>query len=394
MATAKGCPSCGERRLQPFYELKNVTTQSTALLDTAREAIDFPTGDIALAVCTACGFVSNIAFVMPPGPPALYEDQQSFSPTFNSFAGRTARRLVDKYDLRRKNILEIGCGKGDFLALVCEAGNNIGVGIDPLCDGSRIASSAAERITVIQDHFSTRYADHVGDLVICRHTLEHIPETRTFVQTVRDAIGDRRTVVYFEVPDAAGLLDGLVFWDVYYEHCSYFSPGSLGRLFRRCGLDVLDLYREYDDQYVLIEGVPASSETAPPHDLEEDVIDIVKAADAFNDGVSQRLRRWRELLTDLRSQKRPVVWGSGSKCVAFLATLGLHDDIECVVDINPYRQGKYPPGLGKVIQPPAYLREYRPEAVIVMNPVYEHEISEALIAMDLDADVITVTAVV
>ena len=50
----------------------------------------------------------------------IYEDQQSFSPTFNSFSGKLAASLIDRYQIFDKDVLEIGCSKGDFLALMCE----------------------------------------------------------------------------------------------------------------------------------------------------------------------------------------------------------------------------------------------------------------------------------
>ena len=74
---------------------------------------------------------------------------------------------------------------------------------------------------------------------------------------VRAAIGDRTdTVVLFELPDVLRVLRDAAFWDVYYEHCSYFSPGSLARLFRLTGFEVLRLEMDYDDQYILLEAKP------------------------------------------------------------------------------------------------------------------------------------------
>ena len=44
-------------------------------------------------------------------------------------------------------------------------------------------------------------------------------------------------MVFFELPDTERVLTEAAFWDIYYEHCSYFTPGSLARLFRRTGFE-------------------------------------------------------------------------------------------------------------------------------------------------------------
>ena len=237
------CSSCGSRNLSTFYEAKGVPVHSCVLLSTQSEAINFPQGDIDLAFCNKCGLISNISF----DPKALdystvYEDQQCFSSTFNTFAKNLAQRLIQKYNLYNKDILEIGCGKGDFLALLCEIGNNRGVGIDPAYIKNRISSTKSKKLTFIKDYYSQHYAKYHGNLVCCRHTLEHIHNTNDFLNNIRYSMRNHlNTIVFFEVPDVTRILHECAFWDIYYEHCSYFSPGSLSRLFRSCKFEISTL---------------------------------------------------------------------------------------------------------------------------------------------------------
>ena len=127
------------------------------------------------------------------------------------------------------------------------------------CIPERIDDPAAADIEWIVDFYDERYTHLDADVVICRHTLEHIPDVADFMSTIRRSIGDRPdTVVLFELPDVQRVLDEVAFWDIYYEHCSYFSLGSLARLFRRTGFEVLELSLEYDDQYLLIAARPST----------------------------------------------------------------------------------------------------------------------------------------
>ena len=87
-------------------------------------------------------------------------------------------------------------------------------------------------------------------------------------------------------------------------------------------------------------------------------------------------------------KRRPVIWGSGSKCVAFLTTIKMNQEIGHVVDINPHRHGKFMPGLGREIKSPGYLKEYDPGVVIVMNRIYTDEIRDKLAGMGLTPEIV------
>jgi len=393
MSTNDVCPSCGEKRMSVFYEVDNIPVHSCLMLKTREESIAFPRDDLKLGVCDRCGFVSNVIFDEKYyAYSSAYEDQQSFSPTFNKFARKLAEGIIQKYGLRGKSVVEIGCGKGDFLALVCELGGNDGVGIDPTCVKERIKSSVADRITVIADYYSEKYAEHVGDLIMCRHTLEHIYRTSDFMSIIRRSIEGRdETAIFFEIPDGLRVIRDMAFEDIYYEHCSYFSPGSAARLFRHTGYDVTGVGLEYDDQYLIVEALPdrQGATPTPEFPIEETPRDMQRHVEGFSSSIEKTLDGWREDITRMHDEKcRPVIWGSGSKCVAFLTTIKMNEEIGHVVDINPHRHGKFMPGLGREIKSPEYLKEYDPGVVIVMNRIYTDEIRDKLAGMGLTPEIV------
>jgi hypothetical protein len=385
------CPNCGHQGLHIFYEVRNVPVHSCLMMPSQEEAINFPCGDLVLGFCDHCGFITNVEFDSKWSAYAPnYEDQQSFSPTFNKFARDLANNLVAKYDLHNKDIIEIGCSKGDFLILLCELGNNRGVGIDPSVVPGRVESEAADRVTFIQEYYSASHAKYVGDFICCRHTLEHIQPTAEFVSTVRQSIGERKDTAFFlEIPNNTRVLQDLAFEDIYYEHCSYFSPGALARVFRASGFEVTDLYLAYDDQYLLIEAKPVDTTSDKIYPLEETVAQVAEDVKHFTRNIQTKLDNWRLNLQKWKAEnQRVVVWGSGSKCVAFLTTLDTIDKIEYVVDINPHRHGKFIPGVGKQIMSPEFLKDYQPDKIIVMNSIYCDEIQQMLQQMGVSTELV------
>jgi len=378
------CPVCRTSNTNVFLEIPKVPVHCNLLWETRDDAISAPRSDIILVFCENCEHIFNYAF----DPDLMeytqqYENSLHFSPVFQGYAKELADRLIETYNLHGKSIIEIGCGKGEFLKLLCERGENQGVGFDSSYENVGEAISPDLDITFVKDFYSERYLNYKSDFICCRQVLEHIQYPCDFLIDLRKMIGDNRTIVFFEVPNVDYTLKDLGIWDLIYEHRSFFSKNSLANLFNSCGFSIINLTETYKNQFLCIEAVP---DKFPSHPNIECTASLTKKSDVrkFTEIFWSTIEAWKEKVKIFeRSGQRAVLWGAGSKGVTFLNLIGGKDHIESVIDINPRKQGKYIPGTGQKILSPEFLREYRPDVVIVMNPIYKNEIQEILTNLGL-----------
>ncbi len=395
-------PICPESEAIELIDMPRVPVHCNVLWPTRAAALAAPRGDIRLTYLPACGHTYNPAF-----DPSLmeytqeYENSLHFSPRFQEYATALADGLVARYDLRDKDIVEIGAGKGDFLIMLCALSGNRGWGYDP----SYVPEPGytAPNVTFVQDFYTEKYIDQKADLIVCRHVLEHIPDPDAFIAQVRRAVGQQQSVVFFEVPNALWTLRHGGIWDVIYEHCSYYSPYSLAALFERHGFEVLAVNEVFGGQFLTIEarpvaddgrqttddGQPRSVVRGPWSGDNAGLAALAADARAFAANYAAKRDEWCARLRDLAAAgRRGVVWGAGSKGVTFLNATGAGAEIVAVVDINPRKQGKHVAGTGQRIVAPAELAELRPDFVILMNPNYREEVAGMLAEVGGGADVL------
>jgi SAM-dependent methyltransferase len=388
------CPVCGKAAESTFLELPDVPVQCNVQWPSREAALAAPRGDIALACCSGCGMIWNTAF-----DPSLvrydeqYENSLHFSPRFQEYAFALAKHLVETYRLYGKDIIEIGCGQGEFLQLLCALGSNRGLGFDPAyrAGGAERRGERADQVVIVRDMYPGTSRHPAADLICCRHVLEHLAEPRLLVQEMHRALTGRpEAVVYVEVPNTAFMLRNGSIWDVIYEHCMYFSATALTELFTASGYDVLRVREEFGGQYLGLEARAGQERGGHSADLVREAWEAGALARVFGRHYCATVEAWAGRLEAWhRAGRRVVIWGAGSKGVMFLNTLGRSGQIEYIVDINPRKQGLYVAGSGQRIVAPDFLPAYRPHIVLVMNPVYEDEVRSSLAQVGVSAQVLT-----
>ena len=171
-----------------------------------------------MELCPVCGFIWNSAFdaaLFKYG--AAYDNSQlaseAFSAHMQSRIARVAAALSAEGPL---NIVEIGCGQGDFLrrllAALPASRRPRAIGFDPAFRAK--PSSKAGPIEFHAEYFDKSTAGRLGmtpDVLICRHTIEHVPDPVAFLKAVRQTIQDQKSALLFlETPDSGWMLRAMV----------------------------------------------------------------------------------------------------------------------------------------------------------------------------------------
>jgi SAM-dependent methyltransferase len=393
VVTELACPACGSNELERFFQIRQLPVNCIALFPTREAARSCPKADIELAFCGSCGAVSNIVFdASRLTYDRSYDNSLHFSPTFQKYTDELARGLIERYHLRDKDIIDVGCGSAEFLSLLCGMGNNRGVGFDPTFIAGRADLSAGRGITIIPDYYSERYADYSADFVICRHVLEHIPAPGTFLRSVRTALGDRSdAAIFFEVPNAAFVFRNEGMWDIIYEHCFYYGSGALARLFSSCGFDVCKVSSTFNGQYLCLEARVSSGEVGLLGELGGDLESMRREIRKFAQEYSSRRTYWEETLRRFATQgKRVALWGAGAKGAMFVNAFRDASSVEYIADVNPRKWDLYIPGTGQRVVSPEFLKQFQPDVLVIVNANYRDEIGRDVRSLGITPDLISV----
>jgi SAM-dependent methyltransferase len=333
-------------------------------------AVSARRGDLEMVACPVCGLLFNRAFdlaLMSYG--VGYDNDQLHSPVFREHVEAMARRAARGGRLAGRRVLEIGCGDGSFLCRLLELGDSAttGIGFDPSYAGP---PTAADGRAQFRRRYYRAEPDLEADVAVLRHVIEHVPDPVGLLRDTSAALGaSSDPAVWLETPDAGWIMDGGVFWDLFYEHCCLFTPRSLATAAARAGLGRSRTDTVFGNQYLWQEfspGRPGVEGLAPGQMLER--------TRAFAVSERRQLERWSRRLDELRPRGL-AIWGAGAKGVTFVNLLDPElVRVRCLVDVNPGKQSHYVAGTGHPIVAPDGLADLGVGTVLVLNPNYVREV--------------------
>lgn len=370
------CPLCFSESVEEFYRQGDIPVHVNIIYNTPEEAMNCGKGAISLTICHNCGLVFNSRFTKKLLEyERNYDNEQFYSSCYEEYADDLAKILIDRYQVRDKRILEVGCGNGRFLTLLCAGSHSKGVGIDPAYRGKK----EIRNVSFITDYFNERYFRVKADVLVLRHVLEHIENPGQFLSyVVHNVDVDTELITVIELPDFQWTLEQGAYWDILYEHCNYFGKESLQRLLQLSQIRLTDIFSTFSNQYMVAIGKFSGKNASQVKSVAESYASR-KTIDDFTANVGKQKTRINSIIDGLKGPF--TIWGAAGKGVTFINMLDkeVQAEIPFVIDINRNKQGKYCPGTGHKIVPPAILEQEKDlNDIMVMNPNYYDEIARLL----------------
>ena len=271
---------------QILYQQMRLPVFQNKVYGDREEALNALLGDVELIQCQDTGLVHNHLF----DPDMVqydvdYQNEQACSPAFQHHLQQVKECVLRHFGRLGKGV-EIGCGKGYFLEMLCQSGADI-MGFDPAYEG--------ENICVRKDYFRGKLNGEKPDYIILRHVLEHIARPWDFLDSLSEK-SKRDCGIYIEVPCFDWIVANRAFYDIFYEHCNYFNLNVLESAFG----SVWKSGRFFGDQYLYV------------------IADLT----SFQSPSAEKIRRYvplkiNDLLARLLSKRkddgRIYVWGGGSQ---------------------------------------------------------------------------------
>lgn len=382
------CPVCASENTQIGEQRSAVPILMNKLYGSRAEARSAVLGELEIVFCQDCGFTWNARF--DPARIAYdesYENDQTHSQAFQAhIEARVADVVAAAPAGAGLNFLEIGCGQGGFIGEVARrAGAHLSSaeGFDPAWRGANASGPAGSRIHKMYfDEASARRLVHPPNVVVTRHTIEHIPQPVGFLSNIRRALGDAsRARLFVETPSVAWILRHEAIQDFFYEHCTLFTTPALAYALRRAGFRVLRVDHVFDGQYLWAEAEAADEAVGSPPKT-AGIGSLAGARDRF-------VSRWRASVRNASSKGPVAIWGAGAKGVSF-ATLIDPDGtlIDHAIDINPAKQNRWLAGSGVQVLSPESAAQRAPRSIFLMNPIYHREVHARAVQAGLMADII------
>ena len=315
--------------------------------------------DLTVCQCSKCSLVQ-----LDNDPVYYFRDvirSGAVSEEVRRFRMIQFQNFVDEYQLKGEKILEIGCGRGEYLGLMDKTGA-VAYGLEHRKES--VEECREKGLSVVQgflDNPVQKIESGPFDAFYICNFLEHFDEPSIALQAIAYNLKDNGIGIV-EVPNSDLLLQDKCFYKFTLEHLLNFTQETLKLALRLNGFEVLSCRP-------IRHGSPLSA-----------VVRKIKQLDFsdFDDNQNQLHKIINAFIEQFGTEKI-AIWGAGHYTFGLLSALNIGDKIKYIVDSAPFKQGRYSPKTHVPIVAPEMLKTDPVKGVIVLAAGYSDEVAKILL---------------
>src|SRR3989339_2124 len=365
------CRVCGHKFFEgPLIRYENMPRAAQFLPDTA--SLEGDKGVVLeVCQCSGCGLVQ-----LSNAPVPYYKDvirSAAFSEEMKDFRRKQFESFVQKYFLKRRKIIEIGCGRGEYLSIMQQCD----VEAYGLEHSEESVKECIKHGLKVSKGFVENSACDINDTpfeaFFMLNFLEHLPDPNSILRGIYKNLTDS-AIGFVEVPNFDMILRNNLFSEFIGDHLLYFTKETLITALNLNGFDVIDcqeIWHDYIISAVVRKNPVTLGEIKSPGKREKlDISSFHKYQARLKNELDEYLGRF--------GSKNVAIWGAGHQALAVMALTDLTGKIKYVIDSAPFKQGKYTPATHIPIVSPDMLSSDPVEAIIVMAGGYSEEVVKLL----------------
>lgn len=386
------CRFCSTELKHEFIDLAMSPPSNSYLSkeDLNKKETYFP---LKLWICENCFLVQIDEY---KAATEIFNDEYAYFSSYSSTLLKHSKNYVDMIIPRlsldeKSKVVEIASNDGYLLQYFKEK-NIPCLGVDPTADTAQVA--AGKGIETLVQYFTADLAEKIvkekgkADLIIGNNVFPHVPGINDFVAGLKNLLNERGTIT-LEFTHLLKLIEDNRFDTVYHEHFWYFSLFALQFVFEKHDLKI------YDVDELSTQGGSLRIYVCHKEDNSKTISDNLKRViqeelekgmnnmdyyDSFQSRIfNSKLSILSKLIEQVKNGSKIAAYGAAAKGNTLLNYCGIKNDfIDYVVDISPYKQGKFLPGSHIPIVNEDYLKANKPDYVIILPWNLKDEIAQQL----------------
>jgi len=314
--------------------------------------------DLDVRQCAGCGLVQLANEPVPYFREVIRA--VGVSEEMGAFRRQQFARFVSTHGLQGKKLLEVGCGRGEYLSLIQEQAVEA-TGLE--FSQASVDAARCQGLNVLQGFLSGDGQALPGapyDAFLMLAFLEHLPDPCATLRGIHQQLSED-AVGLVEVPNFDMILARDMFSEFIGDHLFYFTRETLEATLSRCGFVLLDCEVVWQG-YIL----SATVKKRPRLDLTR-----------FQ-ACQTQLKTELEAFIGGFPPGRVAAWGAGHQALAVLALADLGGKLRYVIDSAPFKQGRFTPATHLPIVPPDRLDSDPVEGLIIMAASFSEEVARIL----------------